>query len=166
MRRSRKSLAGREYRGEEFRSGGQEMPETGKTRRGKVSTETADRRAKALELRRAGLGYAEIARQIGVSGPGAAYKIVRDALKATYQEPADDVRKLELDRLDRLQLAMWKRALGGKDPAGNPVPPDYEAVDRLFKIMKHRAELLGLKAPTVIEQSIKSYEVGNAPEDL
>jgi hypothetical protein len=144
------------------------VAKTGKTRDGKIQAAIVERRKTALEYRKAGMGYQEIADRMGLAGPGSAHKIVQKALKATYQEPADEVRKLELVRLDRLMLAWWQAAIGrGKTADNKPaVPPDGDATDRVLKIMKQRAVLLGLNAPTVFEQTVKSYEVGNAPEDL
>jgi hypothetical protein len=111
----------------------------GKDRTGKNPAEIAERRRRALDLRKAGATYDAIAREMGLSGSGAAFKIVKNALKATYREPAEDVRKLELERLDRLTLALWKRAQNGES----------EAIDRVLKLMDRRAKLLGLDAPTV-----------------
>jgi hypothetical protein len=110
------------------------MAKNGETRTGKKQVEQAERRRHALALRAAGVGYEDIAKQVGLSGPGPAYKIVQAALKATYREPADEVRKLELERLDRLTLALWQRAKGGES----------EAIDRVLKLMDRRAKLLGL----------------------
>lgn len=93
----------------------------------------AERQAQALQLRRAGAAYDEIARQLGYTKMGA-WKAVASALKKTLQEPADDVRKLELERLDRLLLAIWNRAIQGDD----------DAIDRVLKITDRRAALLGL----------------------
>jgi hypothetical protein len=124
----------------------------GKTRDGKDQAAIAERRRKALEFRKAGMGYEDIAHQMGLAGPGSAHRIVKKALRATYQEPADDVRKLELERLDRLMLAWWPAAIGrGKTADGKPaVPPDGDATDRVLKIIKQRTELLGLDARTAI----------------
>lgn len=60
------------------------------------------------------------------------------ALRATLQEPADELRSLELERLDRLLLGVWSQAAKG----------NQGAVDRALKIMERRARLLGLDAPT------------------
>jgi transposase-like protein len=118
--------------------GGMESKMTeGKTRTGKNPTLAAERRRIALELRKEGAGYQAIARQLGLHGPGSAYKIVQAALKATYREPADEVRKLELARLDRLMLALWERARAG----------EASATDRVLKIMERRSRYLGLDAP-------------------
>ncbi len=100
--------------------------------------EAIERQRKALELRRAGAQFDAIATQLGYASPGAAHVAVDSALKRTLQEPADAVRRLEVDRLDRLFLAWWPAALQG----------DAEACDRVLKIMARRAKLQGLDAPT------------------
>ena len=65
------------------------------------------------------------------------------ALKATLREPADEVRDLEVARLDAMLLPLWRRVQQG----------DERAVDRALKIMERRARLLGLDAPSKSEQS-------------
>jgi hypothetical protein len=113
-----------------------------KSNRGKNDPALIEKRRKALRLRKAGMGYESIASKVGYSNAGAAYKAVQAALKATIQEPADDVRTLEIERLDRLMLALWKLALEGES----------DAIDRVLKIMDRRAKLLGLDAPTKVTQ--------------
>lgn len=90
--------------------------------------------ATALELRRAGATFEQIAEQIGVHDRGAAHKVYKRALARVHLEPATEIRRLEADRLDALQLAVWQRAVGG----------DLKAVDRVLRIMHRRANLLGL----------------------
>ena len=60
------------------------------------------------------------------------------ALKKTRQEPAEEVRRIELARLDTMLKAIWQQVLHGKP----------EAIDRAIKIASLRAKLLGLEAPT------------------
>ena len=96
-----------------------------------------DRHLRALELRKAGATYQQIADELGYSGPRGAHKAVASALKATLKEPADEVRALELARLDAALLAIWQRVRRG----------DEKAIDRLLSIMKRRMDLLGLAAP-------------------
>lgn len=98
--------------------------------------ETADRWAKALRYRRAGMSLARIAAKLGYAdASGARYAIV-EGMKAIVREPAEEVRAMELERLDRLMLAIWPKATGKE--------PDYDATDRVLKIMDRRAKLLGL----------------------
>lgn len=99
-----------------------------------------ERAVTALKLRRAGFGYREIADQLGVS-VGAAHKYVAKAMKQLNDlcaEEAEQIKQMELDRLDRLQAGIWSEATKGK----------LQAIDRCIKIMQHRADLLGIKAPT------------------
>lgn len=99
--------------------------------------DAAQKQRQALELRKAGVGYVAIAQKLGYSGPSGAHKAVTTALRKTIQEPADDLRTLELERLDRMQAALWEQVQKGHQGA----------IDRVLKIMQRRADLLGLDAP-------------------
>jgi len=136
-----------------------------------------ERAREALEMRKNGHTFAAISERLGCSG-NYAYKLVKQALLAIIQEPAEDVRALELERLDTMQHAMME-ILGEKhllvssgaiisaevlDNDGNPVHddltgapkkirltdagPKFAAVTALIKIAERRAKLLGLDAPT------------------
>jgi gamma-glutamyl:cysteine ligase YbdK (ATP-grasp superfamily) len=112
------------------------------TRTGKNRCEAVLRQKRALELRLQGKGYQAIADDIGYSSPGNAYRAVQSALKATIQEPADEVRRVELERLDKLLENQWNWAVNHNQP---------QAVDRVLRIMERRAKYLGLDAPQQIE---------------
>jgi hypothetical protein len=112
-------------------------PAAGQFKPGQELPDVAEKWGKALALRRAGATFAQIARQVGYAEEGAAHKAVMSAIKATLREPAEEVRTLEVERLDRLMLGVWQRAIDGKS----------EAIDRVLKIMDRRARLLGLDAP-------------------
>lgn len=94
----------------------------------------ADQTAKALELRKAGLTFEKIAGQCGYKNAQLAHRAVSRAIRAIPKEAADEVRSLELERLDRLTLAVWPSAVKG----------DAKAVESVVKLMKRRACLLGL----------------------
>ena len=96
------------------------------------------RQKQALELRCAGRSYRDIAEALGYRGPSGAHSAVMSALKRTLQEPADELRKLEVARLDRMLWALWKQVIKG----------DGGAIDRVLRIMERRAKLLGIDAPT------------------
>lgn len=106
-----------------------------------------ERKLRALEMRKARATYAQIATALGVPR-STAWKLVQSALKDTLQEPADDVRKLELETLDRLQFALWQQATNG----------NHGAVDRVLRVMERRAKLLGLDAPRKQELTGKDGE--------
>lgn len=97
----------------------------------------AERRRRALELRRAGVGYEDIVRlhpELGYKSRGACATDVKRALEQTITEPARDLIQLELDRLDRMLLGLWNGAAKG----------NVAAVDRVLRIMERRARYQGL----------------------
>ena len=109
-----------------------------------------ERQRQALEMRKAGKGFVEIAQVLGYGGPSGAYNAVTTALRKTLQEPADELRQMELARLDALQAALWPKAIAG----------EWAAADRVLSIMERRAKLLGLDAPTradVVTQTKVSF---------
>lgn len=108
------------------------------------SVQSLDRHLKALELRKAGVSYRHIAEQLGYRGVSGAHSAVARALKKAIQEPAAEVLKLELERLDALLLALWSDAKRG----------NYGAIDRTLKIMERRSKLLGLDIVTTTTQNL------------
>lgn len=93
----------------------------------------------AVELRLGGYSYERIAEAQGVS-KSTAHRRVQAAMAATLQEPADELRRMELERLDRLFGVMYERAMtNGKDAA--------RAAEMALKTMERRAKMLGLDAP-------------------
>ena len=102
----------------------------------------AERRARALELRKSGATFEEIGAEIGISAQ-AAHKVVWRALtdmNTLAEGEAAELRGLELARLDALLAAVWTEATSGNLPA----------VDRALKIGERRARLLGLDAPAKV----------------
>jgi len=95
------------------------------------------REAACLELRKAGLTYAAIGERLGMSESGA-WRAVMRALKRLMErinEQAEDVRTLEVQRLDDLLETLW------------PYRHKPAYVDRILRVMERRARLLGLDAP-------------------
>jgi hypothetical protein len=97
-----------------------------------------ERKLRALELRKAAVPYQQIADELGYRSASGAFNAVKAALKATLREPAEELRELELARLDAMLLPLWRRVQRG----------DEKAIDRALRIMERRARLLGLDAPT------------------
>ena len=105
---------------------------------------SAERQRTALQLRAGGATYQQIADTLNYATAAGALKAVRAGLRATLQEPAAELRTLELERLDALLRGIWPRAIRG----------EVTAIDRVLKIMGRRAELLGLDAPTRISSEL------------
>lgn len=111
------------------------------------SPELVDREVRVLELRRMGFTWARIAEQVGYADHTGAYAAYKRAIKRTQQQPADELREQELDRIDRLQLALWPNAMKG----------NAQAVTTIIRLMERRARLLGLDMPVKIEQDITTW---------
>jgi hypothetical protein len=127
----------------------------------------------AVRLRLSGASYEDIARQLDYAGRGGAYAAVTRELKRRLYEPAEELRTLELERLDRAQVAVWKVIVQHACPVNCPqehvheMEPDprdvVNAVSAYLRISKRRAELLGLDAPKKIDISaaIRQMAVDN-----
>ena len=92
------------------------------------------RKARAVELAIDGASYGAIAAEVGYSHRGTAYKAVHKALAERITGGVDTLRRLELDRLDALQAAIWSEALAG----------DTAALNTVLRIIELRTRLLGL----------------------
>jgi AraC-like DNA-binding protein len=103
-----------------------------------ATIEAKERAARALELRKTGETFATIAQRVGYRSQQAAHDAVRRALDEVLREPAEQLRALELERLEALWRAHYSNALAG----------DLPALAACLKLMERRARLLGLdKAP-------------------
>jgi hypothetical protein len=111
-----------------------------------------DRKLRALELRKRAMTYPEMARELGYAGPSGAYQAVIGALRETLREPAEQVRTLELERLDAMLEAVWRAALSG----------DLKAIDAVLKLMDRRSRYLGLDAPQRVDIEAKVRLVAEA----
>jgi hypothetical protein len=108
------------------------------TRANGKRVEAAQRRLKALELRRAGCTFSQIGVAMGFSRERA-FRIVTDEmlrLNRERTEAAEGLVALECDRLDALHLVLWPKAIKG----------DLDAIDRLIKLSARRCKMLGLDA--------------------
>lgn len=108
-----------------------------RNQKGSVDLAAFDRDIKVLELRRSGLTFEEIAKEVGLSRNGVVMGYKRAMKRALIRAGSEELRDIELDRLDRLQRAVWERAMNA----------DLPAVQTVLRIMEQRAKLLGLNAP-------------------
>lgn len=127
----------------------------------------AERRQFVLELRKGGLSYRVVSDKVidkfGASnlpkGYDARYawmdvKAELDKLRIGIKEDAREIIDLEIERLDRLFLAMYNQAVKG----------DQGAVGSCLRIMERRSKMLGLDAPKDIDvtsagKAIKGYAI-------
>lgn len=139
-----------------------------------------------LEMKRDGTGFAEIARELGVSDTYVK-KMYKHALNLIVVDNVEQTRKMELLRLERAEREIVRvlqtfhpMVSGGsvvrdvvdgpdgeveKDEHDNPklvrledVGPRLAAVDRYLKIMERRAKLLGLDMPNKVALTDPSGE--------
>lgn len=126
--------------------------------------ETQTRRLFVLGLRQAGVTYQQIAKstiqKFGAENLPAgfdsryAYKdVLRELrkLQALNEGITSEIRQLELQRLDVLLLGIWRQARDG----------NQGAIDRVLRIMKRRADLLGLDAPTSVDLTLDLSRLTN-----
>ena len=102
----------------------------------------AARRTRAVELRTQGWTYEAIAEELGYASRATVYTIVRRALAVQEARETDYLRELETERLDRLQEAIWGRAMTG----------DVAAITEGRRIIEARVRLLGLVERAAREQ--------------
>lgn len=112
--------------------------------------EAWQRQLDALHLRQQGLTYEQIANAIGYADASGAYRAVEKALIKTLQEPADAVRRMEKERLDKMLAAIWPKVEAG----------DLKAIETALKIQERRAKYDGLDAPKSIDVTSQGDRVG------
>ncbi len=109
-----------------------------------------ERQRQALELRKAGATYQQIADQLGFKHASSAGKSVKKAIDNLGTEEAEDLRIIEVARLNHLMLAIWDRCQAG----------DLKAIDRALRIQQRLSDLMGLDAPARSESvSVQAHVV-------
>ncbi len=105
--------------------------------------QSAERQKTALELRKRGGSFDNIAATMGIS-KSTAHNLVHkaiDQLKTTTLKKAEELKVLDLERLDSMLVGIYPKATAG----------DAKAINAVIKLMDQRAKLLGLYAPTKSE---------------
>lgn len=112
-------------------------------RKSQVSPRVLEQREKqhqALVLKKQGYSLQEIAKKLGYAGRQGVHELIKSAIKELVHVPAEEERKLCLERLDS-----WLVKLQPKIDAG-----DTKAIETALKIETRRARLQGLdKAPAL-----------------
>lgn len=105
------------------------------------------REKQAFDLRLAGATFADIADQLDYRWPSSAHHAVMRYLKRLGPpDEAKDMRKLQVQRLRRLLLAVWNRATRS--------PADDKAQQRALNILKEISALLGLYVPRELKADL------------
>ncbi|MFO0851666.1 MAG: sigma factor-like helix-turn-helix DNA-binding protein [Gemmataceae bacterium] len=111
-----------------------------------VRVQSAERQRLALEYRKQGCTYQQIADRLGC-GIKTAHKHVNQALarlREDCRETAEEVRTLELQKLDQMEARLVEQieAFGAV-----PSKECHRAMELRLKVIQQRCKLLGLTAP-------------------
>lgn len=131
----------------------------GKASRKKVNV--AERRQLAIELRKSGASYRDIAEAIKAHGAAngmvvpkgycgkTAYEDVMAALLSIRQQTMEDAQQvliMELLRLDEMQAVCWRSLFPSPDDAEKPKMTPLDAMAMTLRIMERKDAMLGLSA--------------------
>ncbi len=112
------------------------------------AAELEAKEAKVLELRRAGFTFQRIAEEVGYATPSGAQRALERIMTRNLPQAPEEFRWQELDRLDRMQVALWPRAMKGDD----------RAIGTIIRLMERRARLVGIDAPQRIQAEVVNYD--------
>jgi len=94
----------------------------------------AEKRKQALDLRRAGWSFDDIAAEVGYANKGSAHRAVKQGIADITRESASELLELEPSRLDDMFSGLYELTRNG----------DPFSVDHALKIIELRARFLGL----------------------
>lgn len=109
-----------------------------------------ERDSRIFKMRQAGMSVSEIGRRFGVSTRvvSAAINRTLEKLNRETQMAYPEVLRMELERLDGLQAAIWPltqhRKVTLDDGTEVQVEPDLKAIQQVLGVMDRRAKLLGM----------------------
>lgn len=95
-----------------------------------------EKQRQALELRKGGASYASIAQALGYGDQSAARKAVVKAFSEIIQEPAVEVKTIQIERLNHMLLTLWPKVQQG----------DERSIDTSLRVMDKIDRLMGTEA--------------------
>ena len=121
----------------------------------------AERDVRIFKMRQAGVPNQEISRRFSIS-VGAVGKSVNRQLEKLNSEALlayPEVLRMELERLDALQSAIWPltqhRRITLDDGTDVAVEPDMKAIQQVLSIMDRRSKLMGMESHPAHEANIQ-----------
>jgi len=115
----------------------------------------AERDSRIFKMRQAGVAISEIAKRFGVSSKVVGLAISRQLEKLNKESSLvyPEVLRMELERLDAMQAALWPltqhRKVTLDDGTEVAVEPDIKAVQQVLSIMDRRSKLLGMEQTNI-----------------
>jgi predicted transcriptional regulator len=105
-------------------------------------------RQEALRLAKACVPYDEIGARLGISEKDARRFVNEELTKLEQNElnGADLQRRLMIEQINAMIAALYAPATGDHPEKGQ-IAPVFEAVDRMMKLLKQKADLIGLGQP-------------------
>jgi len=110
----------------------------------------AERDLRIFKMRQAGVPHGEIARRFNITMKAVSSAISRQLEKLNREAllAYPEVLRMELERLDALQQAIWPmtqhRKVAQNDGTEVQIEPDLKAITSVLSIMDRRAKLLGM----------------------
>jgi hypothetical protein len=126
----------------------------------------AERDSRIFKMRQAGVAVSEIAKRFSVSSKVVSLAVNRQLEKLNREDGLVylDVLRMELERLDALQSALWPltqhRKVTLDDGSEVQLEPDLKAVQQVLNVFDRRAKLLGMDQTKV---SIQTDTTGSSP---
>jgi transposase-like protein len=114
-----------------------------------------ERDIRIFKMRQAGTSVQEIARRFGVSTSSVTRSVQRQLEKMNKEAilAYPEVLRLELERLDNLQQAIWPMTQHRRDVQEDgteiQIEPDLKAIQQVLSIMDRRTKLLGMEQTNV-----------------
>lgn len=111
----------------------------------------AERDLRIFKMRQAGVPHTEIAKRFGMSARAVTNAISRQLAQLNREAlmAYPEILRLELERLDALQQAIWPLTQHRKatlpDGTEITVEPDLKAISQVLSIMDRRSKLLGIE---------------------
>ena len=115
----------------------------------------SERDMRIFKMRQAGTSVNEIARRFGISSSSVTRSIQRQLEKMNKEAilAYPEVLRLELERLDNLQQAIWPMTQHRREIAQDgteiQIEPDLKAIQQVLSIMDRRTKLLGMEQTNV-----------------
>lgn len=103
-----------------------------------------EKQRQALELRKGGASYPAIAQALGYGDPSGARKAVEAAMKQVTQEPAVELKTLNIERLNHMLLTLWPKVQQG----------DERAIDTSLRVLDKIDRLMGTEAAQQVDVNV------------
>jgi hypothetical protein len=129
-------------------------PKAGRPRGQAPKPEVLEKERQVVALRAQGMTWAQIADSVGYADASGSRDAYMRAASRVVVDDINEMRNLELQRLDNIQSAHWLNAMGG----------DVSAANLVLKVIESRRKLLGLDAPTNI--NVKAEVISYDPDSI